>query len=424
MIKRKILITIIIVGVLLVGAVGGILLFYPYPPNKPPKADETGFTKEGISMVSNANNEFALDLYKNLSKDGNENLFFSPYSIFSAMAMVYEGSKGKTEEEMRDVFYFPHKEKLRTNFAKIYNLINRGGREIELRTGNALWLEKTYPVLDSYKEVIERFYGGKVENLDFINETEKSRKIINKFIEDQTNKRIKNLIPEGVLDKLTRLVITNAIYFKGEWKYKFKKSDTKERDFYITPEEKVKVPMMYMKPEKANFNYAETEKAKILELSYRNERISMLIILPKWEENYTLKDVERELNYKNLKKWEESMKKTKISAIYLPKFRIETKYFLKKNLQEMGIKDVFSINGDMSGISGKRDLFVSNVIHKAFVEVNEEGTEAAAATAVVIRLTAIPDEIVFKANHPFIFIIKDKETGCILFMGKLVKPES
>ncbi|MCD6168061.1 MAG: serpin family protein [Caldisericia bacterium] len=422
MIRRRSLIILVLALVVAIGIGWWTLFVYPYSPKRPPRADDTGFTKEGVQLVSDGNNLFSIDMYKKLSEASSGNVFYSPYSIFSAMAMAYEGANGETYDEIKKVFHFPDKEKLRPNFAKIYNEINREVRDYELRTGNALWVQKDFPLLEEYKTTVEKYYGGKAANLDFVNETEKSRETINKFIEEQTNGKIKDLISKGILDRYTRLVITNAIYFKGTWKWEFKKSDTRDEDFYVNPKETVKVPMMYMKPEKAEFNYTETEKLQILELPYKGDRISMIILLPKKENGYTLKDVEKELSYENLKKWLMKMQKTKLDAIYIPKFTFKTKYFLKDALTKMGMKTSFSGNADFSKITGKKDLFISNVIHQAFIDVNEKGTEAAAATAIVMKFTAIKPTYIFRADHPFIFIIHDKETGSILFMGRLVNP--
>ena len=422
MIRRRSLIILVLALVVIVGLGWWTLFVYPYSPNRPPRADDTGFTKEGVQLVSDGNNLFSIDMYKKLGEASSGNVFYSPYSIFSAMAMTYEGANGETYDEIKKVFHFPDREKLRPNFARIYNEINREVRDYELRTGNALWVQKDFPLLEEYKTTVEKYYGGKAANLDFVNETEKSRETINKFIEEQTNGKIKDLISKGILDRYTRLVITNAIYFKGTWKWEFKKSDTRDEDFFITPKETVKVPMMYMKPEKAEFNYTETEKLQILELPYKGDRISMIILLPKKESGYTLKDVEKELSYENLKKWLMKMQKTKLDAIYIPKFTFKTKYFLKDALTKMGMKTSFSGNADFSKITGKKDLFISNVIHQAFIDVNEKGTEAAAATAIVMKLKALKPTYIFRADHPFIFIIHDKETGSILFMGRLVNP--
>ncbi len=408
-----------------------VLFLYPYQPNQPPKADDTGSTQSGIQEVVNANNQFAFELYSELDKSEQGNIFYSPYSISAALAMTYEGAKGQTAEEMKSVFHFPESNILRPNFAAIYNEINRGNKAYELRTGNALWAQYDYKFLENYTNRVEKYYGGKVANLDFKQETEKSRQTINSFIEEQTNNKIKDLIPEGVLSPMTRLVLTNAIYFKGTWEWEFDKSDTRKQDFKVTPNNIVKTPMMYMEPDKARFNYADLEKLQILELPYKGEKISMLVLLPKQGEdydfetgervvsNYTLEDIE--LSAEKLNEYKAQMQETKLDSISLPKFELDTKYFMKETLSAMGMPTAFGA-ADFSGMDGTRNLQISQVIHQAFVKVDEQGTEAAAATAVVMKEAAAMPRNVFRADHPFIFIIQETETGNILFWGRVVDP--
>jgi serine protease inhibitor len=412
----------------------GVML-YPYNPNEPPVTDETGSTQEGIQEVVDTNNQFAFELYSELNKDPEQqgkNIFYSPYSISAALAMTYEGAKGQTADEMKSVFHFPENNILRPNFAAIYNKINKGAQDYELRTGNALWVQQDYPFLEDYLDRVERYYGGKAANVDFVNKTEETRQTINRFIEEQTNNRIKNLIPQGILDYLTRLVLTNAIYFKGTWEWEFDKSETQERNFKITPENVVKVDMMYMSPDKTEFNYANLEKLQILELPYKGDKISMLILLPKQGEgydintgemvafDYTLEDIE--LSTEKLEEYKTKMQLTKLDGIYLPKFEFETKYFMENVLSALGMPTAFSTQADFSGMDGTKDLFISSVIHQAFVKVDEQGTEAAAATAVVMTFTSAMPSSIFRADHPFIFLIQEKDTGNILFLGKVLNP--
>jgi len=405
---------------------------FPYNPDEPPRADDVGSTPKGIQEVVNANNQFAFDLYSELAKTEKDNIFYSPYSISAALAMTYEGAKGKTAEEIKEVFHFPETSVLRPNYAAIYNKINEDNKEYQLSTGNALWVQQDYLLLNDYSEAVERYYGGKASNVDFIKETEKSRQTINSFIEEQTNNKVKELIPAGQVDHLTRLVITNAIYFKGTWEWEFDKSDTRDKDFYITPENVVKTPMMHMDSDKATFNYADLEKLQILELPYKGDKISMLILLPKQGEaydyekgeeityNYNLEDIE--LSSEKLNEYKSEMQETKLSAIYLPKFKFDTKYFMVSTLSEMGMPTAFSMQADLSGIDGSQNLYIQNVIHQAFVQVDEKGTEAAAATSITIGFKSAMPSNVFTADHPFIFIIQEKETGNILFMGRMTDP--
>jgi len=408
-----------LVFILLAGVSAAAVLFlFPYQPDQPLQADDTGSTQQGILDVVDANNKFAFDLYSEMDKSEDGNIFYSPYSIFAALAMTYEGAKGQTADEMKSVFHFPESDILRPNFAAIYNNINEGAEDYELKTGNALWVQYDYPFLEDYMNRVERYYGGKAANVDFVKETEKSRETINSFIAEQTNNKIKDLIPAGFLDSITRLVLTNAIYFKGIWEWQFDESDTREGDFKIAPDNIVKTQMMNMRPDKAMFNYADTGDLRILELPYKGGKISMLILLP--SENLDV--IESTLTAEKLDEYKSQMKKTKMDLISIPKFEFDTKYFMKKTLSALGMPTAFSQNADFSGMTGERDLFIDFVIHQAYVKVDEEGTEAAAATAVGMKLTAIEPANVFRADHPFIFIIQEKETGNILFFGRLVDP--
>lgn len=403
-------------------------------PVDTPVADDKEATDEGISAVVLANNQFAFELYDYLNKEEKGNIFYSPYSIFAALAMTYEGAKGQTAEEMKTVFHYPDNNVLRPNFAAIYNNINKGNNKYSLSTGNALWLQKEYLFLEDYTTRISQYYGGQANNVDFVQETEETRQLINRYIEEQTNDKIKDLIPQGAVGPLTRMVLTNAIYFKGTWVWQFDKKDTRKNfDFKVEEDNIVKTDMMYMDPDKAMFNYAELEKLQILELPYEGEEVSMLILLPKQGRSYdyendkeivyeyTLEDIE--LNVEKLEEYKVAMKETKLDSIFLPKFEFDTKYSMAKTLSDMGMPTAFLDTADFSGMTEEEKLFISSVIHQAYVKVDEEGTEAAAATAVMVGTTSARPMNIFMADHPFIFIIQERETGNILFMGKVVEPE-
>jgi len=396
-----------------------VYFLFPYQPDQPPQTDDTGSSQTGIQQVVNANNEFAFDFYSEINKEEEGNIFYSPYSISAALAMTYEGAKGQTAEEMKSVFHFPENNILRPNFAAIYNEINKKGKEYKLSTGNALWAQQDYQFLPDYLSTVEKYYGGKATNLDFVGESEKSRQTINSFIEQQTNDKIKDLIPPGVLNAYTRLVLTNAIYFKGTWVKQFDKSDTRDQDFTTISGQKVKTPMMQLTGDDAEFNYGETDDIQILEMPYDGEDLSMLVILPK-ENN--LEAVEASLTNDKLSEWKNMLSEQRVD-IYVPKFKFESKYFMVETLSNMGMPTAFTEAADFSGMDGTQDLLIQNVIHQAFVEVNEEGTEAAAATAVVVGIKSVGPRIpIFRADHPFIFMIQEKGTGNILFMGRVADP--
>ncbi|MFH1447516.1 MAG: serpin family protein [Candidatus Micrarchaeota archaeon] len=383
-------------------------------------ADDTGATSEGINSVVGANNRFALDLYSNLRNKEDGNVFFSPYSISTAFAITYEGARGKTADEIHSTFYLPSDDGIRRPaFASIYNKLNKQGKEYELYTANALWVEKTYVLLPEYTDVTLRHYAANVTNVDFISDLENSRIAINNWVERQTKDKVKDLIRPGDMDELTRLVITNAIYFKGTWLREFDKQNTKEDYFAITPEEKVKVQMMKL-AEPEMFNYVETEELRAIELPYDGDELSMLVILPK---DNNLDAIEASFTAERLAGIRESLGQEEV-LVHFPKFKLKKRYSLLSNLGEMGMPTAFSMAADFSGMDGTKDLFITNVLHQAFVEVNEEGTEAAAATAVVESLkSAAPASYkTFKADHPFIFLIQENESGNILFLGRITNP--
>jgi serpin B len=409
---------------LFIGVVSaGVALFlFPYDPLSPPSADETGSSLEGIQEVINANNQFAFDLYFDLSKTNTENLFFSPYSISTALAMTYEGADGATAKEMKDVFHFPENDVLRPNNAAIYNKLNNKSSKFQIRTGNALWVSKDMQLLDDYSQTVEKYYGGKAVNLDFTNETEKSRSTINDFIAKQTNDKIKEILVKGSLNTDTRLVLTNAIYFKGKWSYEFDKEETIDLDFKITPENIIKTKTMVMIPKYHNYNYLNNETLRIIQLNYLESSFSMLILLPK--EN--LSELEKVLSIDKLNEWKSQMESKNLTKITLPKFEFNDEIYLSKNLSNLGMPLAFSKVADFSKMSND-DLFISQVIHKSFISVDESGTEAAAITSSNMTGASFDEsdnKPEFIADHPFIFIIQDKQTGNILFLGRMVDPSS
>jgi serpin B len=404
-------------------------------PTQPPPATTVPDTPDITDMtatqvVSGAGNEFAFDLYSRLTKDGEssgENIFFSPFSISSALAITYEGAKGQTADEIKSVFHFPSDTAvLRNGFAGLNAGINSGDAAYTLRTANALWAEKTYPFLSEYTTTSERYYDAKVTNLDFITHPDASRITINNWVEEQTEDKIQDLLPAGTIDPLTRLVITNAIYFKGTWVKQFDVNKTSDEDFRTATGKTVTVPMMQRTDEEAVYRYAETDDLQLLVMPYEHEsgrQLSMVVLLPNGD---SLAPAESSLDAGTLSNLLESST-TRQVKVYFPKFKLETKYEqLGRTLAAMGMPTAFSTNADFSGMDGTKDLSISDVIHQAYVDVNEEGTEAAAATAVVMRLAAAPVEPepvpVFRADHPFLFFIVDDESGAILFMGRITDP--
>jgi len=373
--------------------------------------------------IAAANNAFAFDMYSQLIqlKTGeHENVFFSPHSISAAMAICYEGAENTTKEQISNVFYFPtDKNILKVRLERMNDKINSENNDYELQTANALWVQEGYPVKEAYIHSVNKYYDGEVTNLDFIKNPASSRNTINEWVEARTNKKIKDIVPENLITADTRIIITNAIYFNGKWADEFDKEMTDKKPFYPTKGEEVSVDTMYICN---RFNYGENSKTKIIELPYKGNDLSMYVVLPKsnniekFETEFTLNDY---TELKNDMEFEEEVKTS------IPKFRFEIKKELSDSLIEMGVVDAFG-QADFSGISDS-PLEISRVIHQAFIDVKEEGTEAAAATMVEetvgmdISWDSEPKE--FKADHPFMFFIEDRRTNCILFMGKVEYPE-
>jgi serpin B len=276
-------------------------------------------------------------------------------------------------------------------------------------------MQEDYPILEGYIDTVADYYGGEANALDFAGEPEESRLIINGWVEAKTNDRIKDLFPPGSIGSSVRLVLTNAIYFKGDWLVQFDEEDTMKEEFHISPTESVEADMMRLR--EVRFNYTETDEIQALELPYKGKDLSMVILLPKEND---LGAVEEGLSLEKYHSLTDGMDETLVN-VFLPHFKFETKYFMEEDLMEMGMPSAFSSSADFSGIVEAGGLFIDKVIHQAFIEVNEEGTEAAAATGVSMPLSA-PISETFCADHPFIFLIQDKVTGSILFMGRVMNP--
>lgn len=366
---------------------------------------------QDIEMID-ANNQFALDLYSKLNaENSDQNLFFSPTSISTAFAILYEGADGNTADEMQDLFGFESDDsKRREGFANMQRLLNPQDEQYKLRLANALWLADGFEPLPEYTDTVTTYYDSDVESLDF--SSHNAVETVNRWVDEKTEGKIEKLFDK--LSSSTQLVITNAIYFKGEWIHQFDIERTKDRQFWTAPEEFVNVPTMDLS--RTDLKYARDDQVSVLELPYKGDSISMLILLP--ERMDGLRSLEKSITVEKLSQWRDHMKTVEIS-VSIPKFSMETDYDLKKYLSDMGMNDAFdSMNADLSGISGAKGLFVGGAIHKAFVDINEEGTEAAAATGMAVLQSGFS----FRADHPFLFVIQDNNTGQILFMGRIMDP--
>ncbi|HXK48858.1 MAG TPA: serpin family protein [Clostridiales bacterium] len=369
--------------------------------------------------ASESNNIFMIKTYKLLTEE-DKNIFISPFSISSALAMTYAGSAGKTEEEMGSALEFPkNDEQFHENFGGLTNAINdvSGKGDIQLTIANSLWLAEGYKFLDSFLKTNKTHYKTEMTNLNFA-DSEKSRKTINDWVADKTKDKIKELIPQGILDALTRLVLTNAVYFKAEWADQFKKGNTQPSEFF-TYSGTVNADLMNIKK---RFSYMENDELQFLEMPYKGNDASMYILLPRKKDG--LKDIEKKLTWEDIEKYTNSMYSKEVD-VHFPKFTMSLEYELSQLLTKLGMKAAFTKGADFSKMTGNKELYISAVIHKTFIDVDEAGTEAAAATAVVMRMkSAMPDPefAVFKADHPFFYFIKEKSTGTVLFAGRVIDP--
>jgi serpin B len=370
--------------------------------------------------VVDGNNDFALGLYKRLAQQEDGDFLFSPYSISTALAMTYAGARGNTETQMAGVLHFTlPQEQLHPAFAEIIGNLNDSQRTgYQLSVANRLWGQEGYPFLPTFLNIPRDYYGAELAQVDFVRHTEQARQTINHWVEEQTQEKIRDLIPPGVLDEYTRLVLTNAIYFKSDWANQFAKELTVTAPFMATPGTELSVPTMH---QLSRFDYAAFPTFQMLELPYADEELSMLALLP--SEVDGLAGLEASLTSEMLGESIAQLQPRDV-CVSLPKFEVTSEFKLSDLLASMGMAEAFVPGfADFSGMDGTRNLYISEVVHKGFVNVYEAGTEAAAATGVVVSLTSVPSDVVeFRADHPFLFLVRDNTTQSILFMGRVTSP--
>ncbi len=373
-----------------------------------------------LSTLAENNNAFAFDLFSELARSGRKNLFFSPYSISEALAMTYAGARNNTKSEMAHVLHFDlHESQLHSTFNALDLHLHHTDANYTLSVADSLWAQKEFTFLDSYLDTLKVNYGADVRLVDFKEHTEDARAAINGWIEAKTHERIKNLIPRGALSRDTRLVLTNAVYFKAQWMDTFNEDLTQKDLFYLSDGATAEANFMY---QRLHALYTEDTDYQAIDLPYRGERTSMLIVLPAGGKFDTVQSSLKSI-YPDLIS---SLTNADV-RLTMPKFEFTTDvYALKKDFQALGMQEAFEGSADFSGITGKKDLIIDDILHKAFIKVDEQGSEAAAATVVMIGVTGAPGdpspvkEMVI--NRPFIFFIKDLKSGQILFMGVVQKP--
>lgn len=368
-----------------------------------------------------ANGTFAINLFKILGEENrSQNVFFSPLSISSALAMVFLGAKGDTAAQMSQALCLDKAGDVHQSFQALLSDVNKSDTQYFLRTANRLFGEKTCDFLPAFKESCQKFYQGELEELSFANDTEESRKHINDWVAEKTEGKILEILSVGSVSPLTKLVLVNAIYFKGRWKEQFDRKHTRGMPFKGNQETKT-VQMMF-KHDTFKMVCVREVQSQILELPYAGEELSMVILLP--EENVDLAVVEKALTYEKFRAWTdpENMSEIKIQ-VFLPRLKLEESYDLESFLQSLGMTDAFEeAKADFSGMSTKKNVPVSKVAHKCFGEVNEEGTEVASVTAIIRNSRSARTEPRFCADHPFLFFIRHHKTNSILFCGRISSP--
>jgi len=376
-----------------------------------------------LKELVEGNTAFALDLYQILrGEEGN--LIFSPYSISLALAMTYAGSRGETEQQMADTLHFTLSQ---SRLHPAFNLVDlelaslgedvdeQLGEAFRLNIANSIWGQRGYDFLPEFLDVLALNYGAGLRLVDYMETPEEARLIINQWVSDQTEERIKDLIPQGAIDQLTRLVLANAIYFNAGWFYPFEEGQTRDGDFNLLGGGQVSVPMM---SQSKMLGYADGEGYQAVGLPYVGGEMAMVVLLPRVD---YFEEFEDSLSSEFLSDILQSLEMRDV-ALTMPKYEFESSFQLSDKLIEMGMPNAFG-DADFSGMTGTRELFISEVVHKAFISVDEEGTEAAAATAVIMTLSAAPSPAVeVKIDRPFIYMIRDLQTGTILFVGRVLNP--
>ena len=417
------------VSVLLVIVLFGLAACAPPVSGEVIKSDKERVSNPEVSqtdltMLVAGNSDFAFNLYQVLrNTDGN--LFYSPHSISLALAMTYTGARGDTAQQMADTLRFTLPDnQLHPAFNWLdIELGSRGegakgkdGEGFRLNIVNAIWGQKDYKFLPGFLDILAENYGAGLRPLDFTKAPEQSRITINDWVSEQTEGRIEDLIPQGLIHSLTRLVLTNAIYFNAAWQYPFEESMTMDGPFYLLEGSKITVPVMQ---QTENFGYTDGEGYQAVELPYDGRELSMVILLPR-KDNF--KQFEGSLDYQLVAPLIKALEYQRVN-LTMPKFEFESEFGLSDTLAAMGMPVAFSASADFSGMTGNRELFIQEVVHKAFVSVDEAGTEAAAATAVIMPASMPPGEPVeVTVDRPFIFLIRDIETGTILFIGRVMNP--
>jgi serpin B len=374
--------------------------------------------------LESENVAFAIDLYKKqCTRSGN--ISWSPFSISASLAIAYAGAQGNTRKQMASALRFSlHQEDHNASFESLWltlkKLEDKGG--VSLDYANSLWPQKGFEILPEYREILKTYHGASVTSLDYQLQPGEASQTINRWVEERTKGKIKDIIPPNAINSGTKMVLTNAICFRGDWEQKFEDDSTEDSEFFLSSDNSVKTRLM---KRSGTFNYADTGSLQILEMSFAGGDLSMVALLPRERDGINL--LEADLSSDNFKLWKNKMVSTKV-LVHFPKFEITSSFDLSEALVSIGMVDAFSSkDANFDGIARRNDsaLYLSSVIHKAFVEVNEGGTQASASTSIMLSdglSLSDPQIAVFRADHPLIFLIQENQTGTILFMGRVSEP--
>lgn len=369
--------------------------------------------EERVLTLAQENATFAFDLYAQLATEQG-NLFCSPYSISTALAMAYGGARGETEQQMAQALHFTlPQDSLHAAFSELGAYFKRlsDGQKLTLNIANSLWLDQSFAVLSAYQTLTQTYYGAAPFQVDYLTQAEEARKQINSWVAEQTQQKIEELLHAGDIDAQTAAVLVNAIYFKGTWQHPFDAAVTNDAPFHVSKETQINVPTMQ---QTGTFEYGETDEWQLLALPYAGEKMLMVIVLPQADDG--LSTLEQQLSWEHVTTWLEQTSAQRVS-VSLPKFTARFRMDVIETLARLGLTSL----ADFSGMTAQAAQ-LSNVIHEAFIEVNEQGSEAAAATAAAMGRGIARPPVEFQADHPFVFFIVDTETGSVLFVGRVVNP--
>jgi len=367
--------------------------------------------------IENINN-LSFELLQQINKaEGQKNIFISAYSISNAMAMTYLGAKDNTKTELENVLFPKHKNKVAIDLKKLNETLSLN-RSIELYSANNIWLSNKLTVKKRFENDLNDIFQAQIQKANFSDKqgVEQARQNINQWVEEKTKNKIKDFIAPGVLDESTVIVLVNAVYYYAKWKVQFEETDIYKDNFTNIDKNELLTEFMRSILSIPYYNNSEVEA---VEIPYENDEASLIIILPNDFENFSEK-----LDYQYFRKIVDGFSKKSVK-LSIPKFKQESEYNLVEYFKNMGINDLFTSKADLSGFTGDKDIHISKVLHKAIIEINESGTEASAATAVIgsRSVSGNKDMVIFKADKPFYYFIKENSTGVILFAGSFVDVE-